>query len=94
MTDDQLLGATPDEWSDAQRALFSRMFRHMNEQQAMFTHPDATTVESDHWQTTCWNAAWVATVMSASEEGAFMVHVAAEDHSEVLAIERTSETLQ
>jgi hypothetical protein len=51
---------TPDEWDDEQRALFSRLYRHMEANPGAFQHPSARPVPTEHWLTTCWNAAWCA----------------------------------
>ena len=51
---------TPEEWTDEQNALFSRIFVHMQGNQWLFTHPKATKVPDEHWCITCWNAAWMA----------------------------------
>lgn len=50
----------PDDWTAEQRVLFSRVLRHMVGNYPLFCHPDAPVVAAEHWQTTCWNAAWFA----------------------------------
>lgn len=55
----------PDTWTDEQCAMFQRLYRHMLGNQTVFSHPKAARVPGEHWQTTCWNAAWVAVLMHA-----------------------------
>jgi len=63
------VGDTPEEWTDAQRYLFGRIFRHMEANQHLFTHPQAPRVAAEHWHVTCWNAAWIATEFSNPDFG-------------------------
>jgi hypothetical protein len=54
---------TPDNWTPEQQAFFTKAFRFFSANQAIMVHPDADTVPQEHWQTTAWNAAWLATIM-------------------------------
>lgn len=74
---------TPDDWTDEQRALFGRMFRHMNSNQQMFSHSNALAVLPEHWTTTCWNAAWFAVACCRGE--ADWTHI--DEDGQVLAVE-------
>jgi hypothetical protein len=65
---------TPEDWTDEQRNLFSRLWRHMETNQHLFTHPQAPRVTAEHWRITCWNAAWLATEFSDPEFGT-AIHV-------------------
>lgn len=78
---------TPDDWNDIQRALFDRLFRHMLDSQAAFTHPRAEPVPIEHWETTCWNAAWMAAKWCLDPQGA--PRVVHEHLGAVIAIETT-----
>lgn len=82
---------TPDDWTPEQNAMFSRMFRHMLEAQPMFTHPDAPRVADEHWETTCWNAAWFA--VACGEDAGTWVHLDSES-GDVLAVETPRESFQ
>lgn len=55
-----LLDSTPDDWTVEQNVVFSRLYRHMVSNQAVFAHPEAPTLTAPHWQTICWNASWMA----------------------------------
>lgn len=69
-----MVDETPEEWTDAQRGLFSRIFRHMEANQHLFTNPQAPRVADEHWRVTSWNAAWIATDFSDPEFGA-VIHI-------------------
>lgn len=46
-------------WNDRQRGAFNYVYQLM-EDQRLFTHPKAVQQTDEHWNTTRWNAAWVA----------------------------------
>jgi hypothetical protein len=46
-------------WSPLAQSVFNTVFSTMLDQQ-LFQHPMAATLHRDHWDTTAWNAAWVA----------------------------------
>jgi hypothetical protein len=79
-----LLDDTPDDWTLAQNVVFSRLFRHMIGNQAVFTHPDAAEIEPDHWRTVCWNASWMAASFINMEQVPF-THV--DDDGNILGAE-------
>lgn len=56
---------TPEGWTDEQNAVFSRMYSHMLDNQPVMTHPKADTIPQEHWNTVCWNAAWMAVILNA-----------------------------
>lgn len=64
---------TPDDWTPEQQVLFTRMLRHMELTQAMFTHPKAAPIPAEHWSTIAWNAAWTAAHF-AGEDAGLLVH--------------------
>lgn len=74
---------TPDDWTPAQNALFTRVYEHMIRNQAMFVRIGAPKVAPADWEVTAWNAAWfAATVM----DGGLPVEHCDEDGA-VLAVE-------
>lgn len=46
-------------WSNPARAMFNLMYAKMGNQE-LFKHPDAVTVAPMYWNTTAWNASWLA----------------------------------
>lgn len=77
--------STPSDWTPEQRALFSRLFRHMADNQAVLTHTEAAPIHPDHWCTIAWNAAWMATHMAGPNGDSPLEHV--DEHGNTLAIE-------
>lgn len=81
---------TPEDWAPEQRALFTRLLRHMEQTQASFTHPKAAPIPAEHWSTIAWNAAWTAAHMIGEDAGR-LVHV--DEDGNVLDEERGTEAL-
>lgn len=54
------MSAMSDRWSGAQKDLYGRVYRFMSFNQAAHSHPNMTPVASEHWETICHNAAWLA----------------------------------
>lgn len=48
-----------NKWTEDARALFNELFGSMRDQ-ALYSHPKATPQARAHWETTRWNAAWMA----------------------------------
>jgi hypothetical protein len=46
-------------WSEQARGVFNSVYAAMSDQR-LFIHPKAAKVSREHWQTTRWNAAWIA----------------------------------
>lgn len=46
-------------WNDNQRRAFNYVYDSMADQR-LFIHPKATPALDEHWNTTRWNAAWMA----------------------------------
>ena len=78
----------PDEWSEAQRDLYGKVFRFMLQNQSIFSHPDATPIDPEHWNTIAHNPATCAADLS---EGNITI---SDDDGRVLATSEESETLQ
>lgn len=66
-------GELPDDWTDQQRAVFNRIYRHMLASQEAFTHPAAPRVDDEHWNTTAWNTAWFA-AHAVADDAPLIVH--------------------
>lgn len=49
-----------NKWGKAARAMFNTMYYTMTHNKNLFEHPDAPEIEKAHWNTTAWNAAWIA----------------------------------
>ena len=48
-------------WSEQARRVFNEVYYTMrNNKQTLFLHPKATPVPKAQWNTTAWNAAWIA----------------------------------
>ena len=47
-------------WNEAEQELFNSLFEHMNSNQDLYKHPALGSSDSDKWNTTAWNAAWMA----------------------------------
>lgn len=58
----------PEDWTDEQRAMFSRVFRFMMGNQYAFCHPGMAEVAPEHWKTLSNNAAWAAAEFMETEE--------------------------
>lgn len=50
----------PEDWSVAQNSLFTRVYKFMTANMAAMTHPECPFLETQHWQTICHNAAFLA----------------------------------
>lgn len=50
----------PDEWSEAERALYMRVYRFMVANQGAMCNPTAAPIKPEHWDTIAHNCAWVA----------------------------------
>lgn len=46
-------------WTPLARAVFNDVYFAMSDQH-LFLHPEATFNSALHWNTTAWNAAWIA----------------------------------
>lgn len=47
-------------WTARAREVFNLVYSTMRSNQRLFAHPKAAPVSRDHWNTTAWNAAWIA----------------------------------
>jgi len=47
-------------WSERAREVFNQVFAEMNDNQHLFLHPKAIENKPAHWNTTAFNAAWIA----------------------------------
>ena len=48
-----------NEWSESARSVFNYVYSTMSDQ-SLFQHPKTTKIAGDQWNTTRWNAAWIA----------------------------------
>lgn len=47
-------------WSKIKRHVFNDVYSSMVGCQRNYLHPSAESVPKKHWETTAWNAAWIA----------------------------------
>jgi len=47
-------------WSPEARGVFNNVLSTMKKNQGIFMHPKDTLRREVYWETTCWNAAWIA----------------------------------
>ncbi len=47
-------------WPDICQRVFNETYEYMHDNQTMFLHPKTPWLFEPQWNTTCWNAAWVA----------------------------------
>lgn len=47
-------------WPDVCQRVFNMTYEYMNGTPKAFVHPKAAAVPQEHWNTTAWNAAWIA----------------------------------
>lgn len=47
-------------WPDICQRVFNATYEDMVGNQDLFTHPKAGKVPDEQWNTTAWNAAWIA----------------------------------
>lgn len=59
---------TPDDWTEEQRDLFVKVHRFITANQQTFVHPAAPPIESAHFNTIAWNAAFVAAELMAGDD--------------------------
>jgi hypothetical protein len=77
---------TPEEWTAEKKVLFTRMYRHMVNNQDVFKHPGAPRLSDEHWNTVAWNVAWVGAEFSDPSFG-MIEHV--DEDGNILAVEET-----
>lgn len=53
-------------WNKRSRELFNDLFSYMSKNQKIFTHPRTIQAPLEYWQTTAWNAAWMAADLNRS----------------------------
>ena len=49
-----------DKWSEHAQQVFNMIYPNMRNNQWVFVHPKGVKMESAHWKTVAWNAAWTA----------------------------------
>lgn len=47
-------------WNEAGKRMFNNLFDFMKNNQDLFIHPKTEKVSQEQWETTAWNAAWIA----------------------------------
>jgi len=47
-------------WSDTARRAFNDTYPFMRDNPGLVTHPKSPEQKAGHWNTICWNAAWLA----------------------------------
>lgn len=78
------LDNVPDEWTEKQRELFSRLYRFFQANPQAVVHPEMGDIDPEHWHTLAWNAAYFAA--HAAFDGDPLC-VMDEDTEEVVAME-------
>lgn len=73
-------GQTPDDWTDQQNNLFSRLLRFTSENQKHFMRPGCHIPQAD-WDVLCWNLSWMAA--AALDEDSEIVICDAETEEEI-----------
>lgn len=58
----------PDDFSEEQAELFSRMYRFMLMHQHDIKHPAAPSLSDEHWQTICHNTSYLAATFRDGDE--------------------------
>jgi hypothetical protein len=86
------LADLPDEWNEAQVAMFTRMSRFMEANQHVYKHPAAPMADAVHWACVAHNAAWHAAEMLALEDDSALVVVDVDTEHELAR--ETDGTLQ
>lgn len=60
-------GVLPDDWSDAQNALFTKVYKFMIANQDAMCHPASKSMPIEYWQTVAHNSAWIAAELAESD---------------------------
>ena len=47
-------------WPDICQRVFNETYESMRDNQGLFIHPKSETIPHKQWETTAWNAAWIA----------------------------------
>jgi len=47
-------------WDDTGKEVFNGLYEYMGENQHLFNHPMTIIIPQEYWNTTAWNAAWIA----------------------------------
>lgn len=47
-------------WGEHARRVFNGVYEQMRADVSLYMHPDADVPLPSHWNTTSWNAAWIA----------------------------------
>jgi hypothetical protein len=58
----------PEDWTDEQRELYTRVHKFMVANKDAMCHPAAPIVTEQHWQTIAHNAAFIAAELRDNEE--------------------------
>jgi hypothetical protein len=83
---------TPDDWTDEQNRVFTRVHRFMSENPAVFMRPGEPLLSAETWGTLAWNAAWFSAQALIDDE--LLTIVASDDDETVLASERETAMVQ
>lgn len=50
-----------NKWSNHAKTMFNKLYTNMiGRNQSLFLHTQQPAIPREHWQVTCWNAAWIA----------------------------------
>jgi len=71
------MNKVPAKWTPEARRLFRELHAHMGDQHS-YTHPQAPQLSRAQWETTRWNAAWMAAEMLSSGARARDIEVVTE----------------
>ena len=61
-----------EEWTDEQRAFFTKAYRFILTSQDAMKHPTAPRLSDEHWSTVAHNAAWLATTLHVGNDLAIL----------------------
>jgi hypothetical protein len=50
----------PDDWSEQQKSIYTKVFKFMVTNRDGCVHPSSTEIPHEHWNTICHNAAYLA----------------------------------
>lgn len=55
-------------WNEKSQDLFNGLYEHMGENQSLYLHPHTIMIPNDYWNTTAWNAAFMAAELNRFKE--------------------------
>jgi hypothetical protein len=61
-------GSLPEDWTDEQKDVFGKVYRFMQKNQSTHCHPAMPKPDDEHWNTICFNSAWLAASIAFGDE--------------------------